>query len=65
MDDKNRHHHKITTACFFMINSHFKHLTQYDERVEKHVVTGHENGTVNVWNLSRLELDYSFSQEGN
>lgn len=48
-----------------MINARYKHLRQYDERVEKHVMTGHENGLINVWNLSRRELDYTFSQESN
>jgi hypothetical protein len=28
-------------------------------------MTGHENGLINVWNLSRRELDYTFSQESN
>jgi hypothetical protein len=48
-----------------MINCHYKHLRQYDERVEKHVMTGHENGVINVWNLARRELEYAFSQESN
>lgn len=48
-----------------MINAHYKHLRQYDGRVEKHVMTGHENGLINVWNLTRRELDYTFSQESN
>jgi hypothetical protein len=39
-----------------MINSRFKHLRQYDERVEKHVMSGHENGVINVWNLAKNEL---------
>lgn len=46
---------KITTCCFFLINAHFKHLKQYDNRVEKFIMTGHENGNINVWNLAKRE----------
>ena len=56
---------KITACCFFLINAHFKHLRQYDERVEKFVMTGHENGSINVWSLARREREYTFSQELN
>lgn len=54
---------KITTCCFFQVNAHFRHLRQYDERVEKFVMTGHENGSINVWSLARREREYTFSQE--
>lgn len=65
LDERRKNEQRITSCCFFMINAHYKHLRQYDERVEKHVMTGHENGLINVWNLSRRELDYTFSQESN
>jgi hypothetical protein len=38
-----------------MINAQFRQLKQYDDHVEKHVITGHEDGAVWVWNLARGE----------
>lgn len=47
-----------------MINSTFRHLRQYDEKIEKQILTGHENGVINVWNLLKREKEYTYSQEG-
>lgn len=51
--------------AFFMINSNLQQLREYDEKVEKFLLAGYDNGEVSLWNISKGIKEYVFSHEGN
>jgi hypothetical protein len=42
---------RLTCACFFMLNSKFPGLGDYDDEITKYLVVGFESGKVELWNM--------------
>lgn len=42
---------RVTCACFFMLNSKFPGLGDYDDEITKYLVVGFESGRVEMWNM--------------